>query len=128
MNRIIESKNAPQAIGPYSQAVNYNGLIYTSGQLPLSPESGLIESTDICEQTKQSIKNVRAILESAGSGLDKVIKTTIFITNMSDFPKVNEVYASFFENDPPARSCVEVSKLPKDALVEIEAIALTCEK
>lgn len=125
MKSIISTAAAPAAIGPYSQAISANGFIFTSGQLPLSPKSGLIESADVSAQTKQSMENVRAILESAGSNLGKIVKTMIFIDDMADFPKVNEVYVSFFKHEPPARSCVEVSKLPKGALVEIEVIA-TC--
>lgn len=125
MKSIISTAAAPAAIGPYSQAISANGFIFTSGQLPLSPKSGLIESANVSAQTKQSMENVRAILESAGSNLGKIVKTMIFIDDMANFPKVNEVYVSFFKHEPPARSCVEVSKLPKGALVEIEVIA-TC--
>lgn len=119
----IETTKAPGAIGPYSQAILEGNLIFVSGQLPLDPETGDLK-LDIQEATKQSLENIKAILEEAGSGLDKVVKTTIFITNMKDFPLVNEVYGSYFTDHKPARSCVEVMSLPKGANVEIEAIAL----
>jgi len=119
---IIESKKAPAAIGPYSQAIKLNGLVYTSGQIPINPETGNIEAATIEDQAKQVIKNLEEVLLAAGSGLDKVIKTTCFLKNMSDFAAFNEVYAGYFKSKP-ARSCVEVSALPKGALVEIEVIA-----
>lgn len=119
---ILNTSKAPSAIGPYSQGVQWDSLIFTSGQLPIDISSGTFPD-GILAQTKQSIENVKAILESAGSSLDKVLKTTIFIKNMDDFGKVNEVYNSYFTKEYPARSCVEVARLPKDALVEIEVIA-----
>ncbi len=120
--KTIETKNAPAAIGPYAQAIAANGLIYTSGQIPINPATGVIEASDITLQARQAIRNLAAVLEAAGSGLDKVVKTTCFLTNMDDFALFNEIYAELFPGKP-ARSCVEVSKLPKGALVEIEAIA-----
>lgn len=121
MKKVSTSK-APQAIGPYSQAIISGDLIFVSGQLPINPDTGLISATDITTQTEQVIKNIAAILESAGSSLDKVVKTTCYITNMLDFRAFNEVYAEYFTKSP-ARACVEVSKLPKSSLVEIETIA-----
>ena len=119
----IETKNAPAAIGPYSQAKVVNGLVYTSGQIPIDPASGQIEAKDIVGQTEQIIKNLDAVLKAAGSDLKKVVKTTCFIKNMSDFAVFNEVYGRYF-TDKPARSCVEVTALPKGALAEIEVIAV----
>ncbi len=120
--KTIETKNAPAAIGPYAQAIVANGLIYTSGQIPVNPATGVIEAADITPQARQAIRNLAAVLEAAGSGLDKVVKTTCFLTDINDFALFNEIYAELFPGKP-ARSCVEVSKLPKGALVEIEAIA-----
>lgn len=123
MNKqIISTEKAPSAIGPYSQGTQWESLIFTSGQLPIDMTTGAFPE-GIEAQTKQSIENVKAILEAAGSSLDKVLKTTVFIKDMNDFGKVNEVYASYFNTDCPARSCIEVARLPKDALVEIEVIA-----
>ncbi|MBR5766545.1 MAG: RidA family protein [Lachnospiraceae bacterium] len=121
--KIISTDKAPAAIGPYSQAVEVNGLIYTSGMIPVIPETGEIVK-GIEAQARQALTNVKSLLEAAGSGMDKVIKTTVFIKDMNDFAKVNEVYASFFTGDFPARSCVEVVRLPKDVLIEMEAVAL----
>ena len=120
--KIIETKNAPAAIGPYSQAVNLEGLIYTSGQIPIDPATGRIEAYTIKAQTEQIIKNLSAVLTEAGSSLDRVIKTTCYLKNIEDFGAFNEVYAKHFTSKP-ARSCVEVSNLPKGALAEIEVIA-----
>ena len=120
--QIIETKNAPAAIGPYSHAIVMNGLVYTSGQIPIDTLTGTIEAGTIEEQTAQAIKNLSAILEAAGSGLEYVIKTTCFLTDINNFTAFNEVYARLFPGRP-ARSCVEVAALPKGALVEIEAIA-----
>ncbi|HKM22791.1 MAG TPA: RidA family protein [Lachnospiraceae bacterium] len=121
--KIISTDQAPAAIGPYSQAIEVNGIIYTSGMIPVVPATGEIV-TGIEAQAKQALTNVKNLLESQGSSMDKVIKTTVFIKNMDDFAKVNEVYAGFFTGDFPARSCVEVARLPKDVLIEMEAIAL----
>lgn len=120
--KVIETKNAPAAIGPYSQGMITGSLVYTSGQIPINPANGNIEAEDISAQTEQACKNVAAVLEAAGTSLDKVIKTTCFLQNISDFAAFNAVYEKFFVSKP-ARSCVEVGALPKGALVEIEAIA-----
>ncbi len=120
---IIETKNAPAAIGPYSQAIKVNGLVYTSGQIPIDPATGAIEACCIEVQTEQVIKNLSAVLTAAGSSLEKVVKTTCFLKNIKDFAVFNEIYAKAFTGKP-ARSCVEVSNLPKGALVEIEAVAI----
>jgi len=123
MKKIISTANAPAAIGPYSQAVVINDIVYTSGVIPINPEDGSLVTGDIKEQAERVLKNLSALLESCGTSLDKVIKTTVFIKNMDDFAALNEVYAKYFTKDFPARSCVEVARLPKDVLVEIEAIA-----
>jgi 2-iminobutanoate/2-iminopropanoate deaminase len=124
MKKIIATENAPKAIGPYSQAVENNGFIYTSGQIPLNPSTGEIVSTNITEQTARVLKNLEAVLKASGSSLDEVIKTTCFLKSMNDFAAMNEVYSTFFTTNFPARSTVEVARLPKDVLVEIEAIAV----
>jgi len=121
---IINTENAPGAIGPYSQAVKTGELIFTSGQIPVVPETGEIADGGVEAQTRQVLTNLEAVLAAAGSSMDKVVKTTVFITDMSDFSAVNEQYARFFPTAPPARSCVEVSKLPKAVRVEIEAVAI----
>jgi 2-iminobutanoate/2-iminopropanoate deaminase len=123
MKQVISTDKAPGAVGPYSQAISTGTMVFVSGQLPMDPATGQIVE-GIEQQTKMSLTNVKAILEAAGSSLDKVVKATVFITNMDDFPAVNKVYAEFFTKLPPARACVEVSKLPRGANVEIEAIAL----
>lgn len=125
MNKtIITTDKAPGAIGPYSQAVEVNGIVYTSGVIPIDPATGNLVEGDITVQAKQAIGNLAALLEAAGASTDSTIKTTVFIKDMNDFAKVNEVYASYFTKDFPARSCVEVARLPKDVLIEIEAIAI----
>lgn len=124
MREVINSKKAPAAIGPYSQAVKVNGFLFISGQLPMDPETMEIVDGDIQQQTKQSIENIKAILEEAGLNLNNVIKTTVFIKDMEDFSKINEVYGSYFNENKPARACIEVARIPKDAGVEIEAIAI----
>ncbi|MUG46465.1 RidA family protein [Paenibacillus woosongensis] len=121
--QVLSTAAAPGAIGPYSQGVVIGDLIYTSGQLGLVPETGQF-AEGVEAQTAQALNNVKAILEAAGSGLDKVVKTTVFLKDMNDFVKVNEIYGSFFAEPYPARSAVEVARLPKDGLVEIEVIAL----
>lgn len=121
--KFVSTANAPGAIGPYSQAVCVNGLIYTSGQIPIDPATGNVDVKDVTAQTEQSCRNVKAILEAAGTSLDKVVKTTCFLADMGDFAAFNEVYAKYFTGKP-ARSCVAVKTLPKNVLVEIEAIAL----
>jgi len=120
---VVFTKNAPQAIGPYSQGISIGSLIFTSGQIPINPRTGEIPKI-IEEQANQAIKNLIAVLEAAGSSLKNVVKTTLFIKDMNDFAKINEVYSSFFNEPFPARSCVEVARLPKDVLIEIEAIAI----
>ena len=124
MKEIISTTNAPAAIGPYAQGVGITGLVITSGQLGIDPKTGAFPE-GVAAQTRQSLENVKAVLEAAGSGMDKVIKTTVFLNDMNDFAAMNEVYAEFFgEGGYPARSAVEVARLPKDGLVEIEAIAI----
>ena len=118
----ISTKNAPAAIGPYSQGMIAGNMIYTSGQIPINPETGNIEATDIKGQADQACRNIKAVLEAAGSSLEKVVKTTCFLQNISDFAAFNAVYEKYFTGKP-ARSCVEVGALPKGALVEIEVIA-----
>ncbi len=120
----VYTKEAPEPIGPYSQAVEANGFIFTSGQIAINPETGQLLSGSAAEQTRLVIQNLKAVLESAGSGLNNVIKTTIFLKDMHDFGTVNEVYAEFFGEGLPARSTVEVSRLPKNVLVEIDCIAI----
>lgn len=128
MKEIICTKNAPEAIGPYSQGIGFQNLIFSSGQLPLIPETMQFPEGGIREQTYQSLLNVKSILEAQGSSLECVIKTTCFLANMADFSEFNEVYLEFFgTNNSPARSCVEAARLPKDALVEIEVIAFKPE-
>lgn len=121
--KIIHTTKAPAAVGPYSQAVKVGSFVFTSGQIPLDPSTGELVSGDVKKAAERSLENVKAILEEAGTSLDKVIKTTVFVKDMGDFAAVNEVYAKYFDKDMPARSCVQVT-LPKDALVEIEVIAL----
>ncbi len=123
MKKIISTAAAPAAIGPYSQAVRAGSLIFCAGQVPLDPKSGQIVSEDIAEQTRRVLDNLSAILESEQLTLASVVKTTVFLTDFGDFQKMNEIYATYFKDQPPARSTVEVSALPKNARVEIEAIA-----
>lgn len=120
---VISTKNAPGAIGPYSQAIKAGNFVYTSGQLPINPATGELVN-DIKAATAQSLENVKAILEEAGTSLDKVVKTLVFLSDMNDFAAMNEVYAKYFSENAPARSAVEVARLPKDAKVEIEVVAL----
>ena len=124
MNEIIATTNAPGAIGPYSQAVKTaGGMLFVSGQIPLVPATGAVVEGGIVEQTTQVLENLKAIITAAGYTLSDVVKTTVYITNMGDFGKVNEIYGKYFTENCPARVCVEVSKLPKDVLVEIDVIA-----
>jgi 2-iminobutanoate/2-iminopropanoate deaminase len=123
----VLTKNAPQPIGPYSQAISVSGMsgfVFCSGQIPLDPASGaVVGEGDVQKQAKQVLENVKAVLEAAGVGFDNVIKSTIFLKNMGDFPKVNEIYGQYFTGTTPARSTIEVARLPKDVLVEVECIA-----
>lgn len=125
--KIIKTDKAPGAIGPYSQAVQIGSLLYTSGQIPLDPATGEVVQGDIKLQTKRVLDNLAGVLAAAGSSFDQVVKTMVFIKDMNDFSALNEVYAEYFVNDPPARSCVEAARLPKDVKVEIELIALVQE-
>ncbi len=122
--KIIATNDAPQAIGPYSQAIEAGDFIFTSGMIPIDPATNTLVEGDVKVQAKQAIGNLKALLEASGSDIDHVVKTVVFIKNMDDFGAVNEVYSTFFTKDCPARSCVEVARLPKDVLIEIEAIAL----
>ncbi len=122
--RIISTSSAPAAIGPYSQAIVANGFVFCSGQIPIDPSTGQIVGSDAREQTERVMANVVAVLEAAGSSLGKVVKVTIFLKSLGDFGVVNEVYSRFFPKDPPARSTIEVARLPRDAMVEIEVLAL----
>lgn len=121
--QVVSTKEAPAAIGPYSQGIIVNNVFYSSGQIPLTAEGEMVNG-DVQLQTHQVFKNVQAVLKEAGASLESVVKTTVFIKDMNDFGKVNEVYGEYFHTHKPARSCVEVARLPKDALVEIEVIAL----
>jgi 2-iminobutanoate/2-iminopropanoate deaminase len=121
--KAIQTNKAPEAIGPYSQGMVINNMFYSSGQIPLTPAGNMIKG-EIQEQTHQVFKNMKAVLEAANASLETVVKTTLFIKDMSDFPIINEIYAEYFTEHKPARSCVEVARLPKDALIEMEVIAL----
>ena len=123
MKEIIATDRAPKAIGPYSQATRHNGLVYSSGQIPLDPVTGQLIEGGIVEQTARVLENLKGVLEAAGAGLDSVLKTTVFLKDMAEFGSMNEVYAKYFGTNPPARATVEVARLPRDARVEIEAIA-----
>ena len=123
MKKVIATTNAPAAIGPYSQAIEYNGMVYASGQIPVNPATGEVESDNIEGQTDQSLKNVGAILKEVGLDYSDVIKTTCFLADIADFAKFNEVYSRYFKEEAPARSCVAVKDLPKGVLCEVEVIA-----
>jgi len=123
----IQTENAPAAIGPYSQAIKAGGFVFVSGQIPIDPQTGEFVAGGIAEQTKQVLTNLAAVLEAAGSGLDRVVKTTVFLADMKEFPGMNEVYATFFSAPPPARATIAAAGLPRDARVEIEAVALLSE-
>ena len=123
MKKVISTDKAPAAIGPYSQAIEVNGMVYTSGIIPVDPATGNIPQGSV-EQAKQALTNLSNLLEAAGTSMDNVIKTTVFFKEMNDFGAINEVYATYFTGDFPARSCVEVARLPKDVMLEIEAIAI----
>ena len=120
---IIKTEKAPAAIGPYSQAVKYGNMVFTSGTLGVDPSTGSFAEGGIQAQTKQCLENLKAVLEASGSSLENVLKATVFIKDMNDFPKINETYGQYFTKEQPGRSCVEVARLPKDALIEIETIA-----
>lgn len=123
MKTIISTPKAPAAIGPYSQAVLVNGMLFTSGVIPIDPETNTLVEGGVIVQARQAISNLKNLIEASGSSMDKVVKTTVFIKDMNDFGKINDIYKDFFTSDFPARSCVEVARLPKDVLIEIEAIA-----
>ena len=123
MKKVISTTNAPAAIGPYSQAIEVNGMVFASGQIPVNPATGEIPE-GIEAQAEQVMNNVKNLLEAAGTSVDQVVKTSVFIKNMDDFATINGIYAKYFAKDCPARSCVEVARLPKDVLLEMEAIAL----
>lgn len=125
MRKIIATDQAPKAIGPYSQAVVLNGVAYLSGQIPLDPATGQLVEGDITAQTERVLQNLKAVLEASGASLESVLKTTVFLKDMTDFPKMNEVYGRYFATNPPARSTVQAAKLPRDVSVEIDAIAST---
>ena len=124
MREIISTKDAPQAIGPYSQAIKANGFIFTSGQIAIDPATQQVIAGDVAAQTERVLRNLSEVLEAAGSGLGKVLRTTVFLKSMDDFAAMNAVYGKYFTSAPPARSTVEVARLPKDVLVEIDVIAL----
>ena len=124
MKTVISTKNAPAAIGPYSQAIEVNGMVYTSGMIPINPQTGELVTGSVEEQAEQAFSNLKALIEASGSTMDQVVKTVVFISNMDDFGKINTVYEKYFEEPYPARSCVEVARLPKDVAVEVEAVVL----
>jgi 2-iminobutanoate/2-iminopropanoate deaminase len=124
MREVVATHNAPQAIGPYSQAIRANGFIFVSGQIPLNPATQKVVDGGVSEQTEQALTNLEAILKAAGSGLDKVVRTTVYLKDMNEFTAMNDVYERFFPQRPPARSTIEAARLPKDVRVEIDAIAL----
>lgn len=124
MKTEIRTTKAPAAIGPYSQAIEVNGMIYTSGMIPINPETGELVTGSVEEQAKQALSNLKALVEASGSSMDKVVKTVVFIKDMNDFAKINSVYETFFTAPYPARSCVEVARLPKDVAIEVEAITI----
>ena len=121
MSMVISTDKAPAAIGPYSQAIEVNGMVFTSGVIPVDPQTGVIPAT-IEEQANQAFSNLKNLIEASGATIDKVIKTTVFIKEMNDFGKINEIYATYFKEPFPARSCVEVARLPKDVMLEVEAV------
>lgn len=127
MKQIVRTEAAPQAIGPYSQAVVAGGLVFASGQIPTDPATGQFVEGGVSEQTRQVLRNLSKVLEAAGTGLERVVKTTVFLADMNDFAEMNEVYGSFFGEQPPARSTVEAARLPRDARVEIDVVALAGE-
>lgn len=124
MREVIATENAPKAIGPYSQAIRASGFIFVSGQIAFDPVSGYLIEGGVAQQTERVMENLKAVLESAGSSMARVVKTTVFLKSMDDFKRMNDVYAQYFPADPPARSTVEVARLPRDVRVEIDVIAL----
>ena len=124
MKEIVSTGQAPEAIGPYSQAVIHNGIAYLSGQIPLDPATGQMAAGDVAEQTVRVLENLGAVLAACGSGFDKVLKTTVYLADMSEFAKMNEVYGRYFKEKPPARATVQAARLPRDARVEIDCIAV----
>ena len=124
MANVISTDKAPAAIGPYSQAIEANGMIYTSGMIPIDPSTGELVTGSVEAQAEQAISNLEALLAASGSSIEKVVKTVVFISNMDDFGKINEVYAKHFKEPYPARSCVQIARLPKDVAIEIEAVAV----
>lgn len=124
MKKTVATERAPQAIGPYSQAVVHNGMAYLSGQIPLDPATGQLVESDIAVQTARVLENLKAVLEACGSGLDQVVKTTVYLQDMREFARMNEIYGTYFSQNPPARSTVEAARLPRDVRVEIDAIAI----
>jgi len=124
MKEIVSTEAAPKAIGPYSQAVKWNGLVFLSGQIPLDPATGQLIEGDIVAQTTQVFENLKAVLQAAGSSLDRVVKTTVFLKDMAEFPRMNETYSTYFPVNAPARSTVEAARLPRDVRVEIDCIAI----
>jgi 2-iminobutanoate/2-iminopropanoate deaminase len=122
--KIVQTAKAPAAVGPYSQAIIANGFVYTAGQIPLIPGEQKLVEGDIQAQTRQVLENLKAVLEGAGTSFANVVKTTVFLKNMDDFARMNEIYGQYFPDNPPARSTVEVARLPRDAMVEIEVVAL----
>jgi len=124
MHKAIHTRKAPAAIGPYSQAIDAGTFIFTSGQIPIEPSTGQVINGGIKEQTARVLENLKSVLEAAGSGMDKVVKTTVFMKDLRDFAAMNEVYQKYFSEPYPARSCVEVNRLLRDVLIEIEAVAL----
>jgi 2-iminobutanoate/2-iminopropanoate deaminase len=124
MRQVISTDSAPKAIGPYSQAIRANGLVFVSGQTPIDPATQQLITGSIAEQTERVLRNIEAILKQAGSSLDKVVRCGVFLKDMNDFVAMNEVYAGFFKSEPPARSTIQAARLPKDCMVEIDAIAL----
>lgn len=124
MKEVVSTENAPGAIGPYSQAIKTGNMVFVSGQIPIDPKTGEFVSNEVIEQTEQVLKNLSAVLEAAGSNLNNVVKTTVFLADMNDFTAMNEVYAKYFSENKPARATVQAARLPKDARVEIECIAV----
>lgn len=124
MKKVISTDKAPAAIGPYSQAIEVNGMVYTSGVIPINPATGELVGGNADKQAEQALDNLKNLLEAAGTSMDNVVKTVVFIKNMEDFGSINEVYGKYFPEPYPARSCVEVARLPKDVAIEIEAVAV----